>query len=62
MAGAADKARFYLEQSVPELRELERKELFSRVSSSRSFIRIALTVYRMKLAQSRRSGVNSSTF
>ncbi|EKG12185.1 RNA-processing protein HAT helix [Macrophomina phaseolina MS6] len=30
MAGAADKARFYLEQSVPELRELERKELFSR--------------------------------
>ncbi|KAF4300910.1 RNA-processing protein HAT helix [Botryosphaeria dothidea] len=29
MAGA-DKARFYLEQSVPELRELERKELFSR--------------------------------
>ncbi|KAL1635432.1 U3 snoRNP protein [Diplodia intermedia] len=29
MSGA-DKARFYLEQSVPELRELERKELFSR--------------------------------
>lgn len=32
MAGA-DKARFYLEQSVPELRELERKELFSRVGA-----------------------------
>ncbi|KAB2576319.1 RNA-processing protein HAT helix [Lasiodiplodia theobromae] len=29
MSGA-DKARFYLEQSVPELHELERKELFSR--------------------------------
>ncbi|KAF2139539.1 uncharacterized protein K452DRAFT_328002 [Aplosporella prunicola CBS 121167] len=30
MAGASDKARFYLEQSVPELRELERKQLFTR--------------------------------
>ncbi|KAF2091169.1 hypothetical protein K490DRAFT_71397 [Saccharata proteae CBS 121410] len=27
---ATDKARFYLEQSVPELRELERKEIFKR--------------------------------
>ncbi|KAI9773425.1 MAG: U3 snoRNP protein [Geoglossum simile] len=30
MAGASDKARFYLEQSVPELRELERKKIFTR--------------------------------
>lgn len=28
MSGASDKARFYLEQSVPELREWERKEIF----------------------------------
>ncbi|KZF21917.1 hypothetical protein L228DRAFT_221982 [Xylona heveae TC161] len=30
MAGASDKARFYLEQSVPELQELERKQIFSK--------------------------------
>lgn len=30
MAGASDKARFYLEQYVPELQEYERKEIFSR--------------------------------
>ena len=30
MAGASDKARWYLEQSVPELQELERKQIFSR--------------------------------
>ncbi|KAL8973255.1 MAG: hypothetical protein Q9183_000055 [Haloplaca sp. 2 TL-2023] len=30
MAGASDKARFYLEQSVPELQELIRKELFTK--------------------------------
>ncbi|KAI9843082.1 MAG: U3 snoRNP protein [Sclerophora amabilis] len=30
MAGASDKARFYLEQSVPELQEFERKKVFSR--------------------------------
>ncbi|MCJ1400814.1 U3 snoRNP protein [Xylographa trunciseda] len=30
MAGASDKARFYLEQSVPELQELERKKIFSK--------------------------------
>lgn len=31
MAGASDKARFYLEQSVPELREYEKKKIFSKV-------------------------------
>ncbi|KAL9615541.1 MAG: hypothetical protein Q9167_000054 [Letrouitia subvulpina] len=30
MAGASDKARFYLEQSVPELQELLRKQIFSK--------------------------------
>ncbi|KAH0543977.1 hypothetical protein FGG08_001744 [Glutinoglossum americanum] len=30
MAGASDKARFYLEQSIPELQEFERKKIFSK--------------------------------
>ncbi|KAG8529245.1 uncharacterized protein KY384_005880 [Bacidia gigantensis] len=30
MSGASDKARFYLEQSVPELQELERKKIFTK--------------------------------
>ncbi|KAF2794994.1 hypothetical protein K505DRAFT_240929 [Melanomma pulvis-pyrius CBS 109.77] len=30
MAGPSDKARFYLEQHVPELNELERKKIFTR--------------------------------
>jgi U3 small nucleolar RNA-associated protein 6 len=30
MAGASDKARFYLEQQVPELREWERREIFTK--------------------------------
>ena len=34
MAGASDKARFYLEQSIPELHELERKKIFSKVGSA----------------------------
>lgn len=32
MAGSSDKARFYLEQSVPELQELQRKKIFSKAS------------------------------
>jgi U3 small nucleolar RNA-associated protein 6 len=31
MSAATDKARFFLEQSVPELKEYERKKLFSKV-------------------------------
>ncbi|KAH0559760.1 hypothetical protein GP486_003723 [Trichoglossum hirsutum] len=31
MAGASDKARFYLERSIPELQEFERKKIFSKV-------------------------------
>lgn len=34
MATASDKARFYLEQQVPELKECEKKQLFSKVSST----------------------------
>ncbi|KAI9666274.1 MAG: U3 snoRNP protein [Bathelium mastoideum] len=30
MAGASDKARFYLEQSVPELQDLEKKKIFTK--------------------------------
>ena len=31
MAGVADKARFFLEKTVPQLREWERKEIFNQV-------------------------------
>ncbi|MCJ1437162.1 U3 snoRNP protein [Xylographa pallens] len=30
MSGASDKARFYLEQSIPELQEFERKKIFTK--------------------------------
>ncbi|KAK5707131.1 U3 snoRNP protein, partial [Elasticomyces elasticus] len=30
MAAAADKARFFLEQSVPELKEYEKKKIFNK--------------------------------
>lgn len=32
MAGASDKARFYLEQSVPEMQDLIRRKIFTEVS------------------------------
>jgi U3 small nucleolar RNA-associated protein 6 len=31
MSSATDKARFYLEKSVPELKEYERKKIFNKV-------------------------------
>lgn len=34
MSGANDKARFYLEQGVPQLQELEQKKIFTKVSLS----------------------------
>lgn len=37
MAGASDKARFYLEQSIPELQEYERKNIFTKVEPSSTF-------------------------
>ena len=47
MAGASDKARFYLEQYVPELQEYQRKNIFSRaeitaITSKRSDFEHAL--------------------
>jgi hypothetical protein len=36
MAGASDKARFYLEQTVPQLQEFKEKKIFSEVSLLRS--------------------------
>lgn len=30
---AADKARFYMEQSLPELQELKKKKIFTEVSA-----------------------------
>lgn len=44
MAGASDKARFYLEQSVPELREWERREIFSKVSVPTSFTTVSMLI------------------
>jgi U3 small nucleolar RNA-associated protein 6 len=32
MSAATDKARFFLEKSVPELKEYERKKIFTKVS------------------------------
>lgn len=34
MANVAEKARFHLERSVPQLREFEEKEIFSKVRTS----------------------------
>jgi len=31
MSGAADKARYYLEQAVPQLQEFKEKKIFSEV-------------------------------
>lgn len=60
MSAATDKARFYLEQSVPELKEYERKKLFSKVCAgwgvAAKILRLMLT--RMK---SRRSSRNDRT-
>lgn len=44
MAGVADKARFFLERSVPQLREWEEKSIFSKVrerSSKSTMARLA---------------------
>jgi hypothetical protein len=34
MSIASEKARFYLEKSVPELKEFEEKKIFSKVTNS----------------------------
>lgn len=37
MSAATDKARFFLEKSVPELKEYERKKIFTKVSPQAEF-------------------------
>jgi hypothetical protein len=37
MSGASDKARFFLEQAVPQLREFEEKKIFTRVCALQRF-------------------------
>lgn len=65
MSAATDKSRFYLEQSVPELKEYERKEIFSKVFHQTGFMigRPADNYFscRKKLHRSSRSVQISST-
>lgn len=51
MAAPSDKARFFLEQSAEELNELERKQIFSRVSNSSAALYLVLTMARKRSAQ-----------
>lgn len=39
MSAATDKSRFYLEQSVPELKEYERKQIFSKARTEFDHVR-----------------------
>jgi hypothetical protein len=43
MSGASDKARFYLEQAVPQLREFEEKKIFNKVCAPQSLERLRIT-------------------
>lgn len=63
MAGASDKARFYLEQSVPELQEFERKKVFTKVSVLLCLITISRANFksRKKSVQSQKKGPTSNT-
>jgi hypothetical protein len=54
MAGAGDRSRFYLEQSVPELQELLRKKIFNKVRSERISNSILLIFYSTGRSQCRR--------
>lgn len=60
MAGTSDKARFYLEQSVPELQELAKKEIFTSVGQ---FLSDDCHAYnsRMKSLPSRRNDQTLNT-
>jgi U3 small nucleolar RNA-associated protein 6 len=40
MSAATDKARFFLEKSVPELKEYERKKIFTKVSHIPAFYKL----------------------
>jgi hypothetical protein len=51
MSGASDKARFYLEQAVPQLQEFEQKRIFSKVCAH--FIQPLLVIFLLaRFAQS----------
>lgn len=64
MSGVADKARFYLERSVPQLREWEQKEIFTQVGSYAPRLSQHMTdftVGRMKFELLSRSAMNTNT-
>jgi hypothetical protein len=65
MAGSSDRARYFLEQSIPELRELLKKEVFSKVSApstdKRERARPILIKGRKKSQQSPRRDLISNT-
>ena len=63
MARASDKARFYLEQSVPELQEFERKKVFTKVRVLLCLMTISRAnfISRKKSVQSRKKGPTSNT-
>lgn len=42
MSGASDKARFYLEQAVPQLQEFKEKKIFSEVCNRLFMLQLAL--------------------
>jgi hypothetical protein len=54
MAGAGDRSRFYLEQSVPELQELLRKKIFNKVRLERILYPAFLTSLLTGRSQRRR--------
>lgn len=65
MSAATDKSRFYLEQSVPELKEYERKQIFSKVFTRFDYVRpenqLTAVGSRKKSHRSSRSGQILST-
>lgn len=70
MSAATDKARFFLEQSVPELKELEKKQIFTKVCTAlwfptrfrlRPTDKQLLLLFRMRSVQLSRSVPTSNT-
>jgi len=61
MSAATDKARFFLEKSVPELKEYERKKIFTKVCAVVRLQNSPLILIRMKSLPSSRDGRTLST-
>lgn len=61
MSAATDKARFFLEKSVPELKEYERKKIFTKVCAAVRLQNSPLIWIRMKSPPSSRNGRTLST-